>query len=139
MYAYEATTQQWRSYDARLPYGQRLSEVQPAQGFWVRTLAPVSWEITCAPQISVTIPLQAGWNLVSYSLSTPQTVIQAVAPLGARLEALYGYDASDPTSPWRSYLPGVPPEQNTLSLLVPGKGYWIEVDQACSWTLVVIP
>jgi hypothetical protein len=139
VYAFDASAQQWRSYDERVPYGQQLSEVSAWQGLWVHTPATTTWQVRCIPQTEVTIPLRAGWNLVGYPLEGARSVSQAVATLGGRLRSVFGYDAADLAQPWRSYLPDVPPPVNSLAVLSPGKGYWIEVTEACAWPLRATP
>ena len=139
IYAFDAATQRWRSYDDRLPYAQRLSAIASWQGLWVHTTTTTTWQVRCVPQAQVTIPLRRGWNLIGYPLQTVQDISEAVAPLGARYRIIYTYDALDHTQPWRSYSPEVPQPLNSLSLLMPAKGYWIEVTEACNWTMQAGP
>ena len=118
---------------AAAPYARELERVEAGQGLWVHALADVTWPVACAGQATATIPLAAGWNLVGYPFAAGQEIGAAVAPLGEHLKAVYAYETADVAQPWRSYTPGWP--ANALTALQPGKGYWVQVDEACSWSL----
>ena len=135
VYAFDAAAQRWLSYDDRLPYAQQLSEVSSWQGLWVHTTTTTTWEVRCVPQTQITIPLQSGWNLVGYPLQSVQDIAQALASLGARYRIVYSYEANSPNQPWSSYSPDVPQPLNSLLLLKPAHGYWIEVTETCNWAL----
>ncbi|MCD6521102.1 MAG: hypothetical protein J7M05_14390, partial [Anaerolineae bacterium] len=134
VYAYNAFSGQWLSYDARVPYARKLKEIQPGQGFWIHMLTPATWEVRCFPQTEATIPLYKGWNLVGYPFEQTQSVADAVASLGGRFRTLFGY-AAGTSEPWRIFTPDLPSEASTLATLEPGRGYWIEVSEATQWRL----
>lgn len=84
---------------------------------------------------SSTVDLVAGWNLVALN-GTPS----ATAPVSVLLSVhdnvtvVWGYNATAGT--WELYDPAmVPTSLNTLTAMVPGKGYWILATQACEWTV----
>jgi len=137
LYAYDALEQRWVTHSVAAPFASELERVAPGQGLWVHALADVTWPVRCVGQSAATIPLAAGWNLVGYPFAAAQGMAAMVAPLGERLQSIYAYDATDAADPWRTYTPGWP--VSTLTSLQPGKGYWVQVDQACSWTLQAAP
>jgi len=72
-----------------------------------------------------------GWNLFSYPLRYSQTVTQALLSISGYYTTVYGYEANDPTDPWKVYDVTVPeqfrPLVNDLVQLEFAKGYWINV------------
>jgi hypothetical protein len=96
----------------------------------------VSWP-TSAPQqsqessYSITLQLQAGWNLISLPVqpanTATATVIQPVAPCVTQvLTTINGVSTwYDPTRR----------EQSTLSSMIPGIGYWMQM--SCAGTLTI--
>ena len=133
VYAYDAVGQRWVVYNAAVPYAQELERVEAGQGVWVHALADVTWQVACKGQVTSTISLAPGWNLVGYPFAVGQDIAAATAGLGAHLQAVYAYDATAAAQPWRIYVPGGP--AMTLASLQPGEGYWMQVDEACSWSL----
>lgn len=66
------------------------------------------------------IPLNAGWNLTGFTPQSPMLVSQALQSLGPNLLEVRGMEGTySPTSP-----------TNTLSVLSPGKAYWINLSAA---------
>ena len=86
------------------------------------------------PSAQQAIPLEAGWNLVSFQVGGPVTPahLQNALLHPERLLEIWGYAASgDPSIPgvWRIHRfgplpPGFP---NDLATLEPGRGYWIKI------------
>ena len=72
-----------------------------------------------------TFPLYAGWNLISvpYEL-TDNNVLNVLANIKDNVEIVWGFT---PPDTWVKYGPTLPPVLNTLTELVPGKGYWIKL------------
>jgi formate-dependent nitrite reductase cytochrome c552 subunit len=86
-------------------------------------------------QATSNIDLVTGWNLVALN-GTPS----ATAPVSVLLSVhdnvtvVWGYNATSRT--WELYDPVmVPTSLNTLTAIVPGKGYWILATQGCEWTI----
>lgn len=92
------------------------------------------------------IELRSGWNLISLQVGTGITPAQFQAALGpadaSKLRSIWGFgDASVPGSaPWQWKFHRTDPGQpNDLTLLQPGKGYWVEVAGFCQATLGGVP
>ena len=65
-----------------------------------------------------------------------QELAAAAAPLGERLLMAYGYDGAGGATPWSAFVPALP-SASALTHLEPGRGYWVKVSEACSWTLQI--
>ena len=77
------------------------------------------------PVVGLAIPLTAGWNLISvpYEL-TDKDVTNVLANIKDNVEIVWGFT---PPDTWVKYGPTLPSVLNTLTELVPGKGYWIKL------------
>ncbi len=100
-----------------------LLYLSPYQGYWINMEQQATLVVRGYPLDPQTlIPLQSGWNLVTYLPSSPLPVATALASLGDGYEAVLGYDGGG-----LSYYPSLPPEFNTLDAMQPGHGYWIKM------------
>ncbi|AKX93072.1 Ig-like domain-containing protein [Neomoorella thermoacetica] len=84
-----------------------------------------------------TVALKAGWNLVSLPLIPKEPAIDTVlAGVYGNLDTVWGYDTT--TGTWSSYAPGAP---STLTQMRDGRGYWVKVNNDCSFAVdgVVLP
>ena len=61
----------------------------------------------------------------------------ALAGIAGKYDLVYTYDAADAADPWQKFDPNAPAFVNDLTLMGPGKGYWVRATQAA--TLVVGP
>jgi hypothetical protein len=79
--------------------------------------------------VTHSIPLLAGWNLVSFPLHPASTVITDVlSSLGSNYDLVYAWDASGGhagAGNWMRYAPGIP--GNTLATLDETQGFWIRI------------
>lgn len=92
------------------------------------------------------IHLYAGWNLISIQVdgAVPVATFQAAveATTVSNLVAVWSYEPSgDPGVPgqWKTYQPTQAGYPHDLTSLVPGKGYWVKVGQACTAVLTGPP
>jgi hypothetical protein len=85
-----------------------------------------------APVTSYPITLVAGWNLVSFPL-IPGTTTTAtlMAPLGARVQIVWGYEGVA----WKSWAPL--PMGGLLTTMRDGLGYWINITAGTPVTLTI--
>lgn len=87
------------------------------------------------PVTTQTIPLAAGWNLVSIQVGTsplPITGFAAALSAPAQLIEVWGYTPSgNPSIPgsWQTYQPKVAGFAHDLTAVQPGRGYWVNVAQ----------
>ena len=81
------------------------------------------------------LQLQAGWNLISLPVVPSQPAIgKLLLPL-VQLHELVIVWSFTPPSTWTFYNPG-PPVSGTLTTMVDGKGYWVNVKDAVNMTVV---
>lgn len=79
------------------------------------------------------IDLVAGWNLVALN-GTPSvnTSLSVLSSVSSNITVVWGYNAT--SRAWLLYDPVMPAALDTLTTMVPGKGYWINAIRACKWT-----
>lgn len=78
-----------------------------------------------------TIPLDAGWNLVSIQVGGERDIASFAAALDVpgALRAVWSYDAD--TGKWSTWQTGIPGFTGDLESVGPGQGYWVQVSEAC--------
>jgi len=80
-----------------------------------------------------TIPLSAGWNLISFDLIPSDPAIAAVlATINGQYSRVMSMDC---TAGAQSYYPDLPPVVNTLQTMDPWHGYWIEMTEDATLTV----
>ena len=73
-----------------------------------------------------TFALASGWNLISIPRNISNWSIEsALSSIWSNLEIVWGYNAT--SGSWLSYDPDIPAQLNSLRVLEPGKGYWVEL------------
>ena len=109
-----------------------LRALDPYHGYWIKMEQGATLSITGTPvAIATPLSLNRGWNMVSYLSGSPLPVSTALASIDGLYTAVLAFDGQG-----LSYYPSLPPEMNTLEVLEPGQGYWIEVSTA---TVLVYP
>lgn len=79
-----------------------------------------------------TLSLQAGWNLVSLPLLSGS--VSPASLFGTAVEEVWTYDTGNSAAVdgWLTYTEGAPEGVNTLSVLEPGRAYWVKVSSGLS-------
>lgn len=106
------------------PVFNTLTEILPGQGYWVEveTATELAFFGRTVDPFTTPIHLSPGWNLIGYTWSDPQSVEFAFSSIEAglvKVKDIFG-----------SYDPNLPSDFNTLTVIEPGKGYWVNVSQA---------
>ena len=131
---WQAAAQQWQHYaPAQPPFTNNLQTLAAEQGVWILV------EQDCTLRVRGSawqgpVELVAGWNLVAYPGSTSQPVATALVSLGDKWTGVQSYQPGSGEGGWLSYYRGVPAAANTLQTLDPGRGYWLYVTEACTWS-----
>jgi hypothetical protein len=103
-----------------------LKTIDPWHGYWIRMTEDAHLTVPGIEIPSGTpIGLCAGYNLAGYLPNSPMAVSSALASLGSNLRGVLGFD---PQQGGQSFYPELPPAVNSLSQMVPGRGYWIRLD-----------
>jgi hypothetical protein len=75
-----------------------------------------------------TVSLERGWNLISLPVQPPNTDIGTLlSSIAGRYDIVWGFENGD----WKSFDPARP-QFSTLTALLPGRGYWIEMNRAAT-------
>ncbi len=94
-------------------------------------LDPLSPDDDNAPLTSVSIPLQAGWNLISIPLVPSNTGLPAIlSSISGKYISVWGYK----NGKWASYIPD-DPVFSDLTAMNAGWGYWIKMSQSGTLTV----
>jgi hypothetical protein len=134
LYAWDAARQAWQKYDPAAPFGNSLAALDPARGFWIHMLEAYPLDVPGASPAATTIPLRPGWNLAGYPSLHGHALPGALSDNGAgsAWTRVLGYKASLP-EPWRLFARVPGPDDNGLTALYPGEGYWILAGANANW------
>ncbi len=122
--------QAWQVYDPNDAPGSTLTTIQAGMGYWIKMTAAKTLSLSgSAPSLSLS--LVSGWNLVGYNGTSCAPASTALLSLGSALQVFWGY----PSQGWQFYDPTN--SSSTLPQFCPGMGYWVEVNQAGTWTAPV--
>jgi hypothetical protein len=124
---------QWLYYDPNDEIGSTLQVLTPGSGYWIEATEETIWTLPLA----VTIPLSAGLNLISLPLQPLDPSISALTEKlsPCLLQVLTYTGDAEGNDTWLFYDPSQF-DQNTLSTMEPGKGYWIEM--ACPGEITIV-
>ncbi len=135
VYVFDAVQGTWLTYDVNVPpQGNTLTTLDATMGLWVHATQAATLSVLGVEQAVVEVPLHTGWNLVSYPLLQGQPIADALAPIAGKYTSVRAYDSTDPSDPWKHYLPGAPSFVSDLTQMTPERGYWIEVTEDCMLT-----
>jgi hypothetical protein len=104
------------------PFNTLLS-LSDGKGYYVKVSQNCTLQVTgAAINVSVPIPLGAGWNLTAFTPQSSISVSTALASIASYLLQVKGSEGV--------YIPGNP--FNTLTSLSPGRAYWIKLSTGAS-------
>ncbi len=118
-------TDHWKTYSTSMPsVFNDLNDLDHTMGFWIRATEACTLDVYGSVPISTDIQLYAGWNLVAYPTTTPETVANAF--WGTTVTAVEVCNTS------MAYdLQEVGPGY----VMTPGKGYWVYAVTDIVWTI----
>lgn len=97
-------------------------------GYWVKMNQPATL-IVKGVQPMTAVPLKAGWNLVGYNSQAPKPIEDCVSSI--ECHSIWTYDPHE--GKWLRYFPEGPSFLNNMEFMQPGRGYWINAEEACLW------
>ncbi|KPK83380.1 MAG: hypothetical protein AMS27_13090, partial [Bacteroides sp. SM23_62_1] len=119
----------WKVYDPENPGFSDLTTMEAGSGYWLHLSVLASLTVSgSAPSNS--IELTSGWNLVGYNSDTSQSVSDALASIEGKYISVWAYINGF----WQVYDPNNPGFSD-LTTMEPGYGYWINMNEACTWIL----
>ena len=81
--------------------------------------------------VTHSIPLVAGWNLISFKVHPENTAVATVlASIDGNYDLIYAWDATVTSNNWLLYDPAMPPFLNSLDHLDETMGFWIHMTTA---------
>lgn len=90
--------------------------------------------VTALGTATSNVDLVTGWNLVALNGTPSATApVSVLASVSSNITVVWGYNAT--SSAWELYDPVMPAYLDTLTTMVPGRGYWILATQGCKWTV----
>jgi hypothetical protein len=119
----------WKHNLVGKPIGNDLSEINHKMGIWIYMNLADTLYVQGELSAVTDIQLYTGWNLVGYPSLKTRTVVDALSSIAGKYDAVWSYNASDSSDPWKSELDG------DLTDMSPGSGYWIYVTEGCIWTI----
>jgi len=121
----------WTWYNPGWPAAQNtLDTLYMGTGYWIKVS-----EACILIYGANTYELDVGWNLIGWlgyqpALVDEPSVTEGLATISDKLELVYGFYGGS----WTWYNPDWPANQNTLTTLYIGWGYWINVTGVCDLT-----
>jgi len=125
----------WSVYDteAPFPWFNTLNKIDYRNAFWLNSSSDQILKIKGEKIDEYNISLRQGWNMLGYPLLQEKEVQEILSEVNSTLKVIWAYYSE--TDEWKVYDKETPyPWLNTLTILEPGKGYWVKVSNKCSWT-----
>ena len=114
------------SYNPTLPpFLNTLKGLNVKDGYWVNVDGNVSFELEGVVPAGASITVRTGWNLVGYPRETGAAPGNELTSLGSKVQRFKNLKSS--------FDPALPPFLNTLKVMTPGLGYWLEVNEDGVW------
>ena len=93
-----------------------------------------------APETQGTIPLAAGWNLISLYLYPTDAALPAVfTSITGQYNLVYAHNGCQPAAPWSKYDPAAPPYANNLTVVSVKQGLWLRAAAPATLTVTGRP
>ena len=142
VYAYRACDAQdpWKAFrpSTQPPLANDLTALDGTMGLWINsTVGASTLTITGVSPGATTVSLCPGWNLIGYPASNPVPLPAALASIAGRYDRVYAYDAGNAANPWQKFDPNAGAEDNDLTEMRAGVGYWISITAGEAVTLTV--
>lgn len=123
----------WEFNAAGKPHVSDLETIIPGRGYWIMMTEDATLTITGEELSDTSIQISKGWNFVGYNSMEEKSPEEALKSIEGQFRFVFGYT---PGSGWQRYMPGLP---SNLTVMQPGKGYWIYANTDCVWDLASSP
>ena len=119
----------WQLFRPDLPaYADTLTKVRPGQALWLQLDHPATGLPLAPVTTTMTVTLQAGWNLVGYPVAQPAYLPAVLGACRDKVDALFAWRNDS----WQTWQPGNDPAPMAL---LPGEGYWVHAEAGCQWRM----
>jgi hypothetical protein len=119
----------WKVYDPVNPCFSDLTTMEAGRGYWVEMNESATM-IVAGLVPSNSTNLVNGSNLVGYNSASPWDTPDSVASIEGQYVSVWAFIEGS----WKVYDPANPGFSD-LMIMEPGRGYWIDVSEACVWNV----
>lgn len=124
----------WKFYDPTNPGASDLTTLDETMGFWLEMNSADTFTIDGTQPVMTDVPLCVGWNLIGYPLGLTLPVAGALSSIAGKYTRVFAWEPADGADPWAVNDVVVPEYANDLTIMEPGKGYWIYATEATTIT-----
>ena len=130
VWSYE--TGNWKRYDLTCPgFLNDLTTMEPGKGYWIDMKSADTLSLSGSEPTVKSIPLVSGWNLVGYNSLSSKSTTEAMNSIDGNWNSVWSYENGN----WKRYDLTGPDFLNDLTIMEPGKGYWIDMKLSDTWSL----
>lgn len=132
VWTYDSDMQKWLTFSPQNPSSpNNLNDIKPGMGYYFNMKEAATFTIKGNADTNV-ISLKQGWNLVGYNSSIAKPISECISSL--KIRSICTYDPFQ--KKWLQYSPNSPEYLNSLSIIESGKGYWMDMEEECLWTML---
>ncbi len=106
-----------------------INSLETGFGYWIKMLSDSVLTITGKALTDTSIQLNAGWNLIGCNSISAKSLDKIIQPISDQFISLWGYD--NQRKQWYQYIINSSARTNSLEMIEPGKGYWLNVKSEC--------
>lgn len=135
VWAFDARTQQWLSWNPTLPaFLQGFASLEPGRAYWVEATRTAAWTILTDGAVGTgttgSVALLPGFNNVAYD-GPSQPVVDALGDVAAVVTAIWAFDAA--SQAWLLWSPALPEFVQGFTTLEPVQAYWFVSTAITTW------
>lgn len=120
----------WKVYDPANPGLSDLHAMESGIGYWIEMKEPAVLIASGFIPPDRSVDLDGGWNLVGFNADNAMSMDNALGSIDGKYISVWSFE----NGAWKYYDPAYPGFSN-LEEMTPGNGFWINANQACTWTL----
>ena len=109
-----------------------LLTMDAGRGYWIIMDTPATLNVS-GITAGKTISLEVGTNLVGFNSDTQKPIAEALSSIAGKFTSVWAWNST--TKKYAGYFPNQPPFLSDLSVMQPGRGYFIIVTQKTDWTV----
>lgn len=131
VWAWNSTSKKYEGYFPNQPiFLSDLLTMQAGRGYWVIMDTPATLTVSGATP-GKTITLEVGTNLVGFNGSTQKPIAEVLSTITGKFSSVWAWNNT--SKKYEGYFPNQPLFLSDLSVMEPGRGYFIIVTQKTDW------